>query len=398
MTLFLVELFHLFHFWHFAMAFTSYLFVKFQKCRDIPHARELFDTMPSRDLICWNSMIDLYVRIGEIMSARQLFEEMPTKDIKSWSIMVDGYAHHGNPIESLKLFHEMLQKGIRPDKVSMASVISACSQLGAIDQGRWLHAYINKKKIEIDIVVQTSLMDMYVKCGNLDEAKRIFNSMTEKNVVSYSVIIVGFGMNGLGKEALEIFEKMEAEGIVADQLIFLAVLTACSHGGFLKEGLQIFIRMRRDYRIDPKLEHYGCLIDLFGRAGRLNDAQKVIETMPMKPNSALWGSLLLACKIHQNLTMAENVLKRLVEIKGDDCGVYVLVSNIYGDLGMWEGVARMRKVMREKKMKKESGRSVIEVNGSIEEFVSGEKPRVRHEEIFSVILSLLKVKKQGEGS
>ncbi|KAK9285423.1 hypothetical protein L1049_024616 [Liquidambar formosana] len=164
-------------------------------------------------------------------------------------------------------------------------------------------------------------------------------------------MIVGLGMNGFGEEALECLAHMEMEAVPMDDLIFLGVLTACSHAGLVTEGLRIFDQMKRAYRIEPKPEHYGCLVDLLGRAGRLEEAQNVIETMPMKPNPALWGSLLLACRTHQHVALAEVVVERLVELKADDCGVYALISNIYADVGMWEGMQRIRELMKVKKTK-----------------------------------------------
>ncbi|XP_057963656.1 pentatricopeptide repeat-containing protein ELI1, chloroplastic-like isoform X2 [Malania oleifera] len=359
------------------------------KIGDVVHARMLFDCMPTRDLVSWNSMIDVYAKVGEMGSARQLFNDMPEKNVISWSIMIDGYARYGNPLEALNLFRQMLCQGMKPDKVSVVGAILASGQLGALDQGRWLHMYMKKNKMIMDIVVETTLVDMYMKCGSLDEACKTFNNMSERNIISWNVMIFGLGINGFGKEALEYLAQMEMEGVSMDDLIFLGVLTACSHAGLVTEGLHVFDRMRRVYGIEPKVEHYGCLVDLFGRAGQLDRAQNVIETMPLKPNAALWGSLLLACRTHQNVALAEFILERLAELKADDCGVYTLMSNIYADVGVWEGVRRIRKLIRERNMKKEIGRSVMEINGGIVEFVSGERPHAQNEEIEAVIGSLL---------
>ncbi|XP_010267818.1 PREDICTED: pentatricopeptide repeat-containing protein At3g29230-like [Nelumbo nucifera] len=361
-----------------------------KKLGDVARARLLFNTMPERDLVIWNSMIDGYVSHGEMFSARQLFEEMPEKNVISWSIMIDGYTRSGNCKEALSLFKQMLREGIVPDKVSVAGAISACSQLGALDQGRWIHIYIHKKKIISDIVVQTALLDMYMRCGSLDEARGMFNSMPERNIISWNVMIVGLGINGVGEEALELFSQMETQGNLMDDLTFLGVLSACNHAGLVTQGLQIFNRMRIAYGIKPKLEHYGCLIDLLGRAGRLDEAKDVIETMPMEPSSAsLWGSILAACRIHRRVALAEVSLQRLVELKADDCGAYVLMSNIYAEEGMWKDVWRIRKLVTDRGMKKERGSSVIEVDGTIEEFVNGDSSIT--EEINLVIRSLSKV-------
>nr|XP_017251143.1 PREDICTED: pentatricopeptide repeat-containing protein At3g29230-like [Daucus carota subsp. sativus] len=314
----------------------------YKKMGDVAHARVLFDSMPSRDLISWNSIIDAYVKAGDMQSAYELFDDMDEKNVISWSIIIDGYVKHGNPKKSLDIFRQMLCQGVKPDKISIAGAVSACALLGALDQGRWIHMYTKKNKIMVDIVVQTALMDMYMKCGRVEEATLIFSDMKETNVVTWNVLISGLGMNGYGKAALDCFMQMEMTGIPMDDLIFVSALTACSHAGLIVEGLDIFCQMEA-WGIDPKIEHYGCLVDLLGRAGQLDKAISIIDSMPMKQNAELWGSLLLACRIHHNVVLAEVVLERLKELKADDCGVYILMSNIYADVGKWEGVGRARK-------------------------------------------------------
>lgn len=366
------------------------LFHSLQKIGDVIRSRELFDAMPVRDLISWNSMVAAYAKVGDMVEAHRLFDQMDEKNVISWSILIDGYATHGDPKEALNLFRQMLVQGVKPDKISLVGAVLACAQLGALDQGRWIETYTKKNKMKIDIVFETALVDMYMKCGSIGEAQMTFNSMSERNVVTWNVMIGGLSMNGLEEEALKCFAQMEVEGIKMDDLVFLSVLTACSHAGFVTKGLEIFDRMK-SYGVEPKLEHYGCLIDLLGRAGKLEKAKMVIESMAMRPNSDLWGSLLLACRTHRNVGLAQIAVERLVELQADDSGVYVLLSNIYAEAGMWEGVGRIRGLMRERKMKKETGKSVIVVDGGIEEFVSGKKVRLRREEIERVLWSLLKV-------
>ncbi|XP_058072903.1 pentatricopeptide repeat-containing protein At3g29230-like [Magnolia sinica] len=361
-----------------------------KKLGDVGRARELFDEMPDRDTVCWNSMIDGYASVGEMNAAQSLFEEMTERNVVSWSIMIEGYARHGKSKEALDLFQQMLYQGTKPDKVSAVGAIMACAQLGALDQGRWIHKYLEKNKISLDVVAQTALIDMYMKCGSLDHARRLFENMPERNVISSNVMIVGLGNNGFGEEALELFCQMERAGAPMDDLTFLGALTACSHAGLVSEGLRIFDRMRNAYKIQPKVEHYGCFVDLLGRAGRLDEAKNIIETMPTKPNSALWGSLLAACRTHRCVDLAEISVDRLVELGADDGGVYVLMSNIYAEEGMWDDVLRIRKLVTSRGMKKEIGRSVIEVGGSVNEFVNGDRLHFRMEEIYSVLWSLSK--------
>uniref|UniRef100_A0A0E0FXI4 CRR4 n=1 Tax=Oryza nivara TaxID=4536 RepID=A0A0E0FXI4_ORYNI len=337
----------------------------------VDRARELFDQMPDRDLVCWNSMIDGYARHGRMDEARVLFEEMPERNVISWSIVIDGYVRFGEPNEALEFFQRMLRCGIKPDRVAAVGAVAACAQLGALEQGRWLHSYLEKKKVLFDVVVQTALIDMYVKCGRLDLAKLIFESMPKKSVVTWNVMIVGLGTHGYGLDAIKLFNQMETERAPMDDLSVLAVLTSCTHAGLVSEGLGIFYRMEKDLGLEPKVEHYGALIDLLGRAGRVDQARNTIETMPMEPTPELWGSLLASCRSHRCVELAELSVEHLASLGADDSGVYVLLSNIYADEGMWDDVFRIRKLMSAEGMKKNIGRSVIEVDGQIHEFVNG---------------------------
>ncbi|GJR99821.1 pentatricopeptide repeat-containing protein [Tanacetum coccineum] len=358
-----------------------------KKTGDVAHARSLFDQMNKRDMVTWHTMIDSYVKVGDMMAARELFDVMEHRNVISWSSMINGYSQHGDPKEALNVYNQMLSHDIKADKFCVVGAISSCAQLGALDQGRWIHMYLKKKKITVDIVVNTALVDMYMKCGSTEEARAVFNSMSERNVVSWNVMISGLGINGFGDEALTYFSQMENEGIQMDDMIFVSVLSACSHGGFVTKGLEIFRRIRK-----PKVEHYGCLIDLLVRAGKLAQALNFIRSMPMEPNSDLWTSVLLGCRVQKKVRLGEFVLNRLKELNADDCGVYALMSNLYADNGMWEGVMKMRKLVLEKGMVKESGKSVIEVvGGGVEEFVCGKKARFRGNDIEKVLWSLSKM-------
>lgn len=337
-------------------------------------------------------MLTVYIKAGEMVAARELFDLMPEKNVISWSIMIEGYVAHEDPQEALRLFRKMLQEDdIELDKVSVVGALSSCAQLGALLQGRWLHVYIKKKRIDMDIVVQTALLDMYMKCGALDEARQVFGSMTERNAVSYSIMIRGFGISGFGKEALKYLSQMVMAGIPGDDMTFLGVLTACSHSGLVSDGLRIFDEMRRVHGIEPKLEHYGCLVDLLCRAGRFEQAIEIIDAMPMKPNSALWGSLLLACRTHQLSGLAEMAVEKLKELGADDCGSYILLSNIYADAGLWEESRRIRKLLKDMRTGKEMGKSVIEVDGNTLEFSSGEDSSTANEELKQFLWSSSKI-------
>ncbi|KAJ6849354.1 pentatricopeptide repeat-containing protein-like [Iris pallida] len=353
----------------------------------VARARELFDRAEeeAKDSACWNSMVGAYCRAGDMGSARELFESMPRRNVISWSVMIDGYVSHGDPEEGLELFRRMLRQGVtKPDRVSAVGAIAACAQLGALDQGRWVHSYLERNGVPFDVVVGTSLVDMYMKCGSLELARRVFEGMRERNVVTWNAMIVGLGTNGRGAEAVELFFEMRKEGVPTDDLTLLGVLTACVHGGFVEEGLEIF----DEFGGSPKVEHYGCVVDLLGRAGRLEEAKDVIERMRVEPTPALWGSLLAACRTHRRVGLAEHAVERLAGLGADDSGVYVLLSNVYAEAGAWDGVWRTRRLMEERGMRKETGRSVIELDGSVHEFINGDCSHPSKKKIFRVLQGL----------
>lgn len=355
---------------------------------NVERAQLLFDELPVKDIVSWNSMINCYAGAGNMSMARKLFDKMPTRNVISWSILIDGYVRHGDPKEALNFFQQMLQQGSMPDRVAAVGAITSCAQLGALDQGCWVHSYLKKNKVFLDVVILTALIDMYMKCGSLEVARRLFEKMHGRSVVTWNVMIVGLGINGREIEAVEVYHRMEREGAFMDDLTFLGVLTACSHGGLISEAMRIFSRMKNDFKTEPKVEHYGCLVDLFGRAGRLHEALGAIKTMPMRPTSTLWGSLLAACRTHRCVELAELSVKQLVNLGEDDYGVYVLMSNIYADKGMWDDVWRIRRLISERGMNKEIGRSVVEVDGIVHEFVNGDCSQHLREKFYEVIWSL----------
>ncbi|XP_011629339.2 pentatricopeptide repeat-containing protein At3g29230-like [Amborella trichopoda] len=352
------------------------------KIGDLNNARKCFDEMPERDLASWNAMMGAYTRVNDVNKAQKLFEEMPNRNVISWSIMMDGLTKNGKCQEALLLFNRMMVERVKPDKVSLVSTLSACSQLGACEQGRWVHTFINKTKIKTDVVLLTAILDMYTKCGCIDEARRLFDEMPEKNLITWNVMIVGLAIHGNGEEALDLFLKMRNEGIKPDDVTYIGVLSACSHGGQVKEGWQYFREI-----LVPKVEHYGCMVDLLGRAAMLREAYELVRSMPMRPNSIAWGALLAGCRLHGDVELAKIAADKLVELDPSDSGIYVLLSNVYAGARMWDNVERVREMIQGGKLMKEVGLSVIEVNGAVYEFVHG----VRRDEIIWVVESLGKI-------
>lgn len=327
---------------------------------DMDGAKELFEEMPCRDLISWNCMVDGYARIGNVVVAREFFDQMEVRNIVSWNTMLAVYVRSKNYKECLTLFDRMMEEDdVHPNEATVMSVLTACGHLGDLERGKFIHSFIqSNKSITPDVLVLTALLTMYAKCGAMDLAKIVFDEMPDKTVVSWNSMIMGYGMHGHVDKALETFSEMEKSGQIPNGATFICILSACSHAGKVLEGWWYFDLMKRVYNIDHKIEHYGCLVDLLGRAGLVKDSAEIIKKMPMKVGPALWGALLSACRTHSNLELAEVVAKRLLELAPEDIGSYVQLSNIYAAEGRWDDVENVRMIMMKKEFQKVVGSSV----------------------------------------
>ncbi|XP_043708019.1 pentatricopeptide repeat-containing protein At1g08070, chloroplastic-like [Telopea speciosissima] len=355
------------------------------KCGKIEAARELFNWMPSRNVESWNTLIAGYAKCSLLHCSRNLFDEMPTRNIVSWSTMITAYAQGAQPNEALALFEKMKNAKVTPNWAALVSALSACAQLGALDQGKRIHLFVDQSKMKVDSIIGTALIDMYAKCGSIENAMRIFDMLASKDVFSWTAMIGGLAVNGNGKKALELFGQMERAGVRPNEVTFVGVLCACCHGGWVELGRKYFNSMRTIYGIEPQIEHYGCMVDTLGRAGLLEEAVSFIETIPMKANPVLWGALLGACWIHGNAKIGEYVGDHLVNLEPNDGGVYVLLSNIYATVGRWDDVRKMRMLMKSKGLRKSPGCSSLEVHGTIHEFYVGDKSHLRAEEIYIML-------------
>ncbi|CAN6478967.1 unnamed protein product [Victoria cruziana] len=365
-------------------------------CGDVKSAQKTFVEMPERNVVSWNIMLVGYSRSGLLDLARSLFQVMPKRDLLSWSTMISGHIHSGQAFEALELFHKMQLDGVCPDAVTMASVLSACAQIGALDTGKWVHAYVERKKLRNDVVLSTSLIDMYCKCGLIDLAFQVFDGMQHRNLYSWNAMICGLAMHGLGHDALDCFACMENSCIRPNQITFVGVLCACCHAGCVGEARRQFRRMTEDFHIDPTIEHYGCMVDILGRAGLIEEAKEVIEQMPMQPNIVVWGALLGACKIHGDMMVGAGVVRHIMELAPSEGGCYVLLSNIFAAGRRWDEAAKMREAMREMGVEKTPGCSCIEVNSVIHEFVVHNQSHPQWEQIIEV-LDKLNVHLEKEG-
>ncbi|KAG8488758.1 hypothetical protein CXB51_016768 [Gossypium anomalum] len=337
------------------------------------------------DVFVGNALVDMYMKCGDADSARQLFDKMPVKNVVSWNSMISGLVQQGQFKEALHAFHDMQRIGLRPDYVTLVAVLNACSNLGKLELGKWVHAYIDKNQIKTDGFVGNALVDMYAKCGSVEQAFGVFQGMECKDVFSYTAMIVGFAMNGEAERALDIFAEMPMVGIKPDEVTFVGVLSACSHAGMVEEGWRHFEDMSRVYNLEPQTEHYGCMVDLLGRAGLISEAEVFIANMPIEPDAFVWGALLGACSIHGKVELGEAVMKKLVAIEPVRDGAYILMSNIYSSANRWKDALKLRKAMKERKMKKTPGCSLIEINGVVHEFRKGDKSHPRNEELRKVL-------------
>nr|UPT49028.1 pentatricopeptide repeat protein AaPPR1399 [Agave angustifolia] len=315
----------------------------------------------------------MYVKSGFIDFAERLFDEMTTKDVVVWSTMVSGLAQSGRAYQSLGTFREMLEESVAPNKVTIASVLFACAHMGSLQQGKSVHGYMIRLEFELDVVTYTSLLDMYSKCGLVDLAYKVFSVMPERNVHSWSAMVAGFGTHGMCSRALALFDRMRAESIVPNSVTFVSVLSACSHSGRVQEGRYYFKSMTKDYKITPSSEHLSCMVDLLGRAGLIEEAESLIEQMPVEPHPSVWGALLGDCKIHKKVALPERVANKLFVVKPDQPSAYVLLSNIYAAAEMWEMVKKTREVMNKRGLKKTAGFSSIEVNKRVYIFTMMDK-------------------------
>ncbi|KAK9287599.1 hypothetical protein L1049_016034 [Liquidambar formosana] len=360
----------------------STLVTMYASCRSMDLAQSLFYKMSPKSLVASTAMVSGYSKVGQIEAARLIFNTMVEKDLVCWSAMISGYAESDSPQEALNLFHKMRVLGIKPDQVTMLSVISACAHLGALDQAKWIHIFVDKNGFGGALPVNNALIDMYAKCGSSERARRVFDKMPRKNVISWTSMISAFAMHGDANNALRFFHQMKADNIEPNGVTFVGVLYACSHAGLVDEGRKIFASMTKEYNIMPKHEHYGCMVDLFGRANLLREALELIEAMPLAPNVVVWGSLMAACRVHGETELGEFAAKQLLELEPDHDGAHVLLSNIYAKERRWGDVGEVRKLMQHRGITKERGYSRIELNNEIHEFLMADRNHKQADQIY----------------
>ncbi|KAF9602304.1 hypothetical protein IFM89_026421 [Coptis chinensis] len=364
----------------------------YAKCGLAGLARKVFDEMSGdRDLPAWNSMITGYTRCGDLAEARRLFELMPRRNVVSWTAMISGYSQNERYEDALEIYMRMeAEKGVKPNEVTIASVLPACANLGALEMGERIEVLVREKGFAKNLFVSNALLEMYAKCGRIDKAMRVFKEIRHtKNLCSWNTMIMGLAVHGRWEAGLKLFREMLTGGISPDDITFVGVLLACTHGALVREAWKFFESMHKDFCITPKLQHYGCMVDLLGRAGFLNEAYGLLKKMPMKPDAVVWGALLGACSFHGNVKLAEIAAEFLFELEPRNPGIYVILSNVYASRGRWDGVAKVRKLMKGKQFTKAVGYSFIEVDGIVHKFFVEDRSHPRSDEVYALLDEIL---------
>ncbi|KAI3669101.1 hypothetical protein L6452_40324 [Arctium lappa] len=323
----------------------------------------LFDEMPERTTVTWNTMITGFSRSGNVDTARSLFDEMPLRNIASWSSMIAAYFNCGRQRKGLRLLHEMLiYEKLKPDQFTLCAILGVCGRMGTIGSilGKSIHGFITRNEWELNVEIGTALVDMYAKCGFLKAASVVFDMMRDTNVISWTALICGAAQHGYVNEARTMFERMQNVGVKPNEFTFTGILNACVHGGLVEEGRGYF-EMIEECGLKPKIYHYCCMVDLFGKAGKLEDAYEVIMRMPPKANMNVWGSFLYSCKVHDNFKMAERVIDGVIEMlrPEKDGGVYNLIADLFVMGEKWDDAERMRRLMVNQNVRKARGSSFI---------------------------------------
>lgn len=335
----------------------------------------------------------MYTKCKSIDVGRAIFDSILPKDrnVVTWTTMIGGYSQHGEANDALELFSQMLKedRSVKPNAFTISCALMACARLAALRFGRQIHAYVLRNKYDV-LFVANCLIDMYSKSGDIDIARSVFDNMKQRNAVSWTSLITGYGMHGQGAEALKVFYDMRKEGLVPDGITFLVVLYACSHSGMIDEGNKYFNGMIKNFGVIPGEEHYACMVDLLGRAGRLDEAMKLIDEMPMKPGPIVWVALLSGCRKHANVELGEYASNRLLEMESENDGSYTLLSNIYANARRWKDVSRIRSLMKHTGIKKRPGCSWVQGKKGHATFFVGDRTHPQSKQIYAILTELIR--------
>ncbi|KAL9684602.1 hypothetical protein QQ045_022043 [Rhodiola kirilowii] len=342
-----------------------------------------------RNVSVMNSLISMYSKCRRVDMAVDVFDKLQRKTIVSWNAMILGFAQNGRVNEALTYFCKMHAENIKLDSFTMVSVIPAIAELSISRQAKWIHGLVVRAGFEKNVYVITALVDMYAKCGAVDTARKLFDMMGERHVITWNAMIDGYGTHGQGKAAIELFDEMLLTGSVKPNgITFLCIISACSHSGFVDEGLVYFESMKDEYGIEPAMDHYGAVVDLLGRSGRLHEAWEFIQKMPVRPGMNVYGAMLGACKIRNNVELGEKAANEIFKLNPDEGGYHVLLANIYASASMWDKVVEVRSKMAKQGLRKTPGCSVVELNSQFHTFHSGTTTHPQSPQIYAYLEKL----------
>ncbi|CAN6440097.1 unnamed protein product [Victoria cruziana] len=337
----------------------------FAKCHSIDVAHAIFSSMSARSIVTWNVMISRYAQLGKLGFAYHFFNEMPNKSIATWNSLIAGCARSGCYYQARDVFRDMMSSNWKPDWMTLVTLISATGKSGDMTFGRQVHGFIYRSRIHLDVCLGNALIDMYARFGFVKMARLLFDSMPEKNIISWNTLLIGAAMHGHGNMALDLFERMQSSSVKPDEVTFVGILSACSRAGMVEEGLWYFERMKSVYNVEQKVVHYTCMVDLLGRAGYVSDAYRLVKDIPVKPDAVLWGALLGACNFHSCFNLGKFVGTTLLDVEPHDSATYIALSNIYASENRWVDVKNMRDRMNDKGLKKAYGYSILNVDSEI---------------------------------
>lgn len=349
------------------------------------------------DITVSTALMDMYMKCFSPEKAIDLFNRMPKKDVVSWAVLFSGYAEIGMAHNSMRVFCKMLSNGTQPDAIALVKILAASSELGILCQAVCLHAFVTKSGFDNNKFIGASLIDLYAKCSSIDNANKVFKGMTHKDVVTWSSIIAAYGFNGQGEEALKLFYEMANHSDVKpSDVTFISILSSCSHAGLIEEGIKIFRVMVNEYQLKPNSEHYGIMVDLLGRMGELDKALDMINDMPIQAGPHVWGALLGACRIHQNIKMGDLAAQNLFPLDPNHAGYYILLSNIYCVDRNWHESAKLRTLIKENRLKKIVGQSMVEIKNEVHSFKAGERFHGESDQIYEMLRKLdAKMREEG---
>ncbi|XXG61295.1 hypothetical protein AAC387_Pa04g2989 [Persea americana] len=385
--------------------FTSYgpvanaLISMYSKSGGVEIAQKVVQHTPSADLnvVSFTALLEGYIKLGNLQPAKQIFNSMKERDVVAWTAMIVGYVQNGFNDEALLLFRMMLIEGPKPNNYTIAAMLSVCSSLATLGHGKQIHAFAIRLGEDSSVSVKNALITMYAKAGSIAGALCVFNQVRwSRDTVTWTSMIIALAQHGLGGEAIELFDEMLVFGVVPDHITYVGVISACTHAGLVDQGRHYFTSMQKVHNIEPTPSHCACMIDLFGRAGLLHEAQEFIESMPIEPDVIAWGSLLAACRVHKNADLAKLAAERLLVIDPEHSGAYSALANVYSACGRWEDAAKIRKLMRDRGVKKEQGFSWINVKNSVHIFGVEDGLHPQKDAIYETIAKVwMEIKKAG---